>query len=104
MKRKITYLLGAAIAIAVLAVSCKKHEGTPLCGDNDITTTTSKVVATGLHNPRGIKFGPDGLLYVAEAGIGGTTLCPTCLQVPTAGPYKGSNFGSRISRIDRNGI
>ena len=104
MKRNITWSLGTAIAVAVLVGSCKKHEGTPLCGDNDVTTTSSKVVATGLHNPRGIKFGPDGLLYVAEAGIGGTTLCPSCLQVPEAGPYKGSNTGSRISRIGRNGI
>ena len=33
------------------------------------------VVATGLSNPRGIAFGPDGRLYVAEAGRGGTGNC-----------------------------
>jgi hypothetical protein len=29
------------------------------------------VIASGLHNPRGMTFGPDGRLYVAEAGTGG---------------------------------
>ena len=31
------------------------------------------VVMTGLHNPRGIAFAPDGALYVAESGCGGNT-------------------------------
>ena len=30
------------------------------------------VFASGLAGPRGLKFGPDGDLYVAEAGFGGT--------------------------------
>ena len=34
-----------------------------------------KVVAEGLNNPRGIGIGPDGALYVAESGKGGTGLC-----------------------------
>lgn len=29
------------------------------------------VVADGLHSPRGLAFGPGGVLYVAEAGLGG---------------------------------
>jgi hypothetical protein len=29
------------------------------------------VFASGLENPRGLKFGPDGDLYVAEGGLGG---------------------------------
>ena len=32
-------------------------------------------LASGLDNPRGLAFGPDGALYVAEAGSGGTGPC-----------------------------
>src|SRR4051812_35769628 len=36
---------------------------------------TVTLVASGLNNPRGIAFGPEGGLYVAEAGTGGATPC-----------------------------
>jgi glucose/arabinose dehydrogenase len=29
------------------------------------------VIASGLDNPRGLAFGPEGALYVVEAGRGG---------------------------------
>jgi hypothetical protein len=63
------------------------------------------VYARGLNNPRGLAFGPDGDLYVAEGGRGGTiTTTPMdCKQVPGVGPYSGSYTGGRISRIDHHG-
>ena len=37
--------------------------------------TATSVVMSGLDNPRGLAFGPEGALYVAEAGRGGTGPC-----------------------------
>jgi hypothetical protein len=65
---------------------------------------TVTVFASGFNNPRGIKFGPDGHLYVAEAGAGGSnSTIGQCDQVPAAGPYTGSPTGSRVARVDHFG-
>ncbi len=76
--------------------------------DGKNTTPTVSVFATGFNNPRGLKFGPDCHLYVAEAGLGGTNstadICPE-LQVGAAagGPFTGSPTGGRISKVDPTG-
>jgi hypothetical protein len=59
---------------------------------------------TGLQGPRGLAFGPDGHLYVSEAGTGGTNSTgASCDQVrPPVGPYTGGTT-ARISQIDMNG-
>jgi hypothetical protein len=58
------------------------------------------VYGAGLEGPRGLRFGPDGFLYVAEAGTGGSFSTGTaCTQVPPpVGPYTGGP-NSRISKI-----
>jgi len=67
------------------------------------------VFATGFNNPRGLKFGPDGFLYVAEGGLGGTdSTVGQCDQVaPPVGPYTGSTndpvMGGRISKVAPDG-
>ncbi|HEX3423874.1 MAG TPA: ScyD/ScyE family protein [Sphingomicrobium sp.] len=62
---------------------------------------TATLVADGFNNPRELKFGPDGVLYVAEGGVstGDLSTIGTCPQVPAVGPYKASASGGRISKI-----
>lgn len=69
------------------------------------TPGDATVVASGLLGPRGLAFGPDRALYIAEAGAGGTnaTTPSQCMQVPVPiGPYTGGPT-ARISKVDANG-
>src|SRR5437764_11492849 len=70
------------------------------------TASNVSVSATGLHNPRGLKFGPDGNLYVAEGGTGGLNSSDgACDQVvPPVGPYTANVTGARISKIGPHGF
>lgn len=96
--------LSTGLALSFLFTSCIKS---PHCNcDNTNATATVKVFATGLNNPRGLRFAGDGNLFVAEGGTGGTnSTIGQCDQVPPpVGPYTGSIVGARISKINGNGV
>jgi len=67
---------------------------------------TVTTYATGLTNPRGLTFGPDGHLYVAEAGTGGDQTatdevgCPADFNVFS--PYF-AGYSGRVTRVLANG-
>jgi hypothetical protein len=106
--KKTTYSKAfAIILLGVLFGSCKKEPPTSdcACKGSDSTVVKLTILANGLNNPRGLKFGPDGILYVAEAGIGGTdSSIGKCAQVAfPVGPYLGSPTGGRVSKINASG-
>lgn len=83
----------AVVSAAVTATATTVHAQIPI-------PPNATVVASGLNGPRGLAFGPDGALYVAEAGSGGTlSTVGVCTQViGPVGPYKGGTT-ARISKI-----
>lgn len=66
-------------------------------GDIVHAQATLQVVANGLDNPRGLAFGPEGALYVAEAGTGGSGPC----IVNTPGNTVCYGATGRVTRIWR---
>ena len=56
-------LIFVALAVAAFAIPAAAQAAAP------------EPVMTGLDNPRGLAFGPEGGLYVAEAGKGGPGVC-----------------------------
>jgi hypothetical protein len=101
-----------------LLVACSKNNeviNKPIQGNQPVQDNQSldkkgsvkdsvTVLAPGIAFPRGLKFGPDGYLYVAIAGFGGPdSTTGQCTQViPPVGPYKGGHT-AKIIKISPTG-
>lgn len=100
-----------SIGVAFLGGAPMSARAAEIAPAHKTASAVATVFATGLVNPRGLTFGPDGRLYVAEGGfpVEPTLGAPVGLGGPCSpgasgpGEYFGSTTGSRISRIDRHG-
>ncbi|MFL6468122.1 MAG: ScyD/ScyE family protein [Pyrinomonadaceae bacterium] len=90
-----TRLLALVLSIATFSV----YLTAPNSAAEPLTRTASAtVIASGLHNPRGLNFAPDGSLYVVEAGADSPSPGPCGLHANGA-PACYAQSGS-ITRID----
>ena len=100
-----------SIVVALVAMATGLAGGGQVAVANGGTHATPHVAvfATGFNNPRGLTFGPDGNLYVAEGGLGGHhSTVGRCRQASgAAAPYTGSTgnpvLGGRISKVTPSG-
>jgi len=98
---------GSALGLCAMAATVAFVEPAAAQGEKPSRAVASVTqFASGLQYPRGLKFGPDGHLYVAEAGEGPTSAAnPPCDDQagPVVYPYTSSTTGGRISRINAKG-
>ena len=90
-------LLGFFVVSATTFVAHPSHAAAPQ-QLADLNAPQGRIVANGLANPRGLVVRPDGTLYVAEAGLGGTER----ITDPVFGPSV-RGFTGRVSKITPRG-
>jgi hypothetical protein len=75
-----------------------------ITGAGSAAATTARVVMSGLDNPRGLAFGPEGALYVAEAGRGGPGPCIFLRPVPMPFCYGPTGAVTRLWRGEQERV
>lgn len=114
MKKQAVFMLFVFFLSSLIFYSCNDDSSIPTDTQLNKSTSSDKVsssnitidtIAVGLNGPRGLKFGADGFLYVAESGLGGdnSTLGQCDQVIPPVGPYLGGNT-ARILKISPSGL
>lgn len=100
-------LTATALGTLALASASVLHAAPVAAADAKAAGPSVTTYATGLTNPRGLAFGPDGHLYVAEAGVGGGQVpadidpgCPTNVNIYS--PYT-AGYSGRVTRVLADG-
>src|SRR5437667_2214668 len=109
MTNQAVTIIGLTTVLSALALGSAFGQSASKAGTSAVVRSAPNnvtVFASGLNNPRGLKFGPDGFLYVAEGGTGGLNSTDgACDQVvPPVEPYTANVTGARISKIGPNGF
>ncbi len=90
--RRLRWLLIPILTIGLLCLGSFSAVGAAAPG---------AAVAKGLMSPRNIAFGPDGTLYIAEAGMGGEEKLPADPNNPQSGGTRG--YTGQVSKIAPDG-
>jgi len=83
-------------SLFILCVVAAAFVALPAASETAAADPTVTVVMSGLDNPRGLAFGPQGALYVAEAGRGGDGPCTTAPGGTTQVCFGASGAVSRL--------